>query len=119
LPRSAGCGSIAGPAEAGNITCSPPSGYIGTDEITIGAGAGRRSSLPVTIALTVTPGAPETTLDPAFGPNGTTQSHTAEFQFSSPDAAATFECELDGLDLIGFVLFLLFVLLSSAILLRQ
>jgi parallel beta-helix repeat protein len=38
--------------------------------------------------------APETTID--FGPAATTPNTTANFAFSSDDAAATFECSLDG-----------------------
>jgi subtilisin family serine protease len=58
--------------------------------------AGNADATPATRSLTVDSTAPGTTID--SGPVGTTKSRTPTFAFSSNDAAAVFECRVDGGD---------------------
>ena len=58
--------------------------------------AGNVDGSPATRAFTVDTAAPETILNGVVGPSGSTTSRTARFEFSSPDATATFRCSVDG-----------------------
>src|SRR5687768_4596417 len=67
-----------------------------TFEITAIDAAGNRDTTPVSFAWTITTALPETeiTVGPTAG--STTAANNIEFQFTSPDTLATFECSLDG-----------------------
>jgi uncharacterized repeat protein (TIGR01451 family) len=56
--------------------------------------AGNRDATPATRTFTVDTLAPDTTI--LAGPTGAVSSTAATFGFTSDDAAATFECDLDG-----------------------
>jgi hypothetical protein len=58
--------------------------------------AGNDDGTPATRTFTVDTVAPNTILTNAVGPSGSTASRTARFEFSSPDATASFRCSLDG-----------------------
>lgn len=84
------------------VTCGSPKSYTGlsneshTFSVAARDVAGNVDPSPATRTWTVDTIAPETTLDPAFGPSGTTTSTSAEFRFSSSEGNSTFLCQLDS-----------------------
>jgi hypothetical protein len=82
--------------------CGSPKAYSGladgahTFKVWARDTAGNDDPTPATRTWTVDTTAPQTTLDPAFGPSGSTTSATAEFRFSSSEASSSFRCQLDA-----------------------